>query len=173
MWKKFKLWGLGVLSLVVFDSCRLISRINHTFSKKVVSSYSDREIENLLLAAQSYQGVTYRLGGIDEKGMDCSGLLFRIYSDENYIIPRVTSQQAEFGLPISLDAIQKGDWLFFRTNGSENTNHVGLVTKVQGSRDVSFIHASTSKGVREDNLFSNYWFNVFEKVIRPYKNNSN
>ena len=105
--------------------------------------------------------------------MDCSGLLFRVYSDQNYIIPRVTTQQAEFGLPVSMDVIAQGDWLFFKTSGSENINHVGLVTKVQGPNEVLFIHSSTSKGVREDNLYNNYWFKAFQKVIRPYKNNSN
>jgi cell wall-associated NlpC family hydrolase len=85
----------------------------------------------------------------------------------------VTTQQAEFGLPVSMEVIAQGDWLFFKTSGSENINHVGLVTKVQGPKEVLFIHSSTTKGVREDNLYNNYWLKAFQKVIRPYKNNSN
>lgn len=137
------------------------------------SNFTDKEISNLIDAAKDYKGVPYKIGGTDESGMDCSGLLFRVYADQNYMIPRPSYQQALFGLPVSIDAIKVGDWIFFKTNGSLNINHVGLVTNVLSTKDVRFIHASTSKGVREDNLFSKYWFNVFVKVIRPYKNNSN
>lgn len=160
----------------MLDSCRLVSRIKTSLFRDTTeesSQFDNKEIEMLISAAQSYQGVVYRVGGDDENGMDCSGLLFRIYSDNNYSIPRVTNQQASFGLPGTLSKIQKGDWLFFKTNGSLNINHVGLVTKVKGPNEVLFIHASTTKGVREDNLYSNYWFRAFQKVIRPYKNNSN
>ncbi len=161
------------MAVFFLDSCRLVSRINHSIFHRNESQYTNREILNLIETAKTYQGVVYRFGGTDEQGMDCSGLLFRVYSDQNFTIPRVSTQQAEFGLPVSLDAISQGDWLFFKTNGSENINHVGLVTKVQGPKEVLFIHSSTSKGVREDNLYNNYWFKAFQKVIRPYKNNSN
>ncbi len=161
------------MSTLLFDSCRLVSRLNTRLFGQYTSQYSNQDVENLLETAKTYQGVAYRPGGADVQGMDCSGLLFRIYSDQNYLIPRVTIQQAAFGLPVSIDRIAKGDWVFFKTNGSGNINHVGLVTKVEGPKQVLFMHASTSKGVREDNLFSNYWFKAFEKVIRPYKNNSN
>ncbi len=161
------------MASLFLDSCRLVSRINRSIFHQNTSQFTNREIDNLVEVAKSYQGVEYRYGGSDVEGMDCSGLLFRVYSDQNYIIPRVTTQQAEFGLPVSMEVIAQGDWLFFKTSGSENINHVGLVTKVQGPKDVLFIHSSTSKGVREDNLYNNYWFKAFQKVIRPYKNNSN
>lgn len=133
------------------------------------TNYSMREIDNLIESAKNYQGITYRNGGTDEKGMDCSGLLFRVYSDQNFMIPRPTYQQELFGLPVSIDKIQKGDWVFFKTNGSKSINHVGLITNIVNPKEVYFIHASTSKGVREDNIYSKYWFASFEKVIRPYK----
>jgi cell wall-associated NlpC family hydrolase len=154
----------------------MVRRVSHsvfTDRTKIDSNFSDKEIFNLIEAAQGYKGVVYKFGGTDEIGMDCSGLLFRIYSDYNYLIPRSSNQQALFGLPVSMDAIQAGDWIFFKTNGSASINHVGLVTKVIYPNEVFFIHASTSKGVREDNLFSKYWFDAFDKVIRPYKNISN
>ncbi len=160
----------------MFDSCQLIRQARQSIfnrNSNVASNFSEREISNLIDAAKDYKGVVYKSGGTDVTGMDCSGLLYRVYADQNYLIPRPSYQQALFGLPVGLDSIKNGDWIFFKTNGSSNINHVGLVTKVISPKEVLFIHASTSKGVREDNLFSIYWFNVFVKVIRPYKNNSN
>ena len=172
MWKKFKLLILGVLCCWLFDSCRLVSNVGQKVFHSTESQFTNREIKRLLKAAQNYQGVVYRYGGTNEKGFDCSGLLFRVYSDHNYMIPRSTIQQAEYGLTVEMEDIEKGDWLFFKTNGSPKISHVGLVTKVLGPQEVIFIHASTSKGVREDNLYSNYWIKAFSKVVRPYKNNS-
>lgn len=156
-------------------SCQLTKNSFRYFKKNtlVITNYSIKEIDALIETAKNYHGVIYRNGGTDEKGMDCSGLLFRVYSDQNFMIPRPTYQQELFGLPVSIDNIQKGDWVFFKTNGSKTINHVGLITKIVNQKEVYFIHASTSKGVREDNLFAKYWFTSFEKVIRPYKNNSN
>lgn len=158
---------------MVFDSCQLIRQVGHSvFSRDATGAtgFNPREISNLIDAAKEYKGVVYKSGGVDTTGMDCSGLLYRVYVDQNYLIPRVSSQQAMFGLPVGTDAIKEGDWIFFKTNGSSNINHVGLVTKVISSKEVLFLHASTSKGVREDNLFSKYWFSVFVKAVRPFKN---
>jgi cell wall-associated NlpC family hydrolase len=176
MLKRFKLFVILCFSLLVFDSCQLIRRVGARLfipKQQVDANYTTKEIEKLIESAQFYKGVVYKNGGSDESGMDCSGLLFRVYTDQNFLIPRPSYQQAMFGLPVSINSILVGDWIFFKTNGSKTINHVGLVTKVNHAQEVLFIHASTSKGVREDNLFSKYWFNSFDKVIRPYKNNSN
>ena len=172
MCKQYFLMGLISCLLV---SCQLTKRPFAFFKKSATVGifYSDNEIDNLIETAKNYQGIKYKNGGTDETGMDCSGLLFRVYADQNFMIPRPTYQQALFGLPVSIDNIQKGDWIFFKTNVAKSINHVGLVTKIVNSKEVYFFHSSTSKGVREDNLYTKYWFTAFEKVIRPYKNNSN
>lgn len=156
-------------------SCQLTRRVGHLFSNNSVSTsnYSNKEIDNLIETAFDYQGVPYRNGGTDEKGMDCSGFLFRVYADNNLLIPRPTVQQVLFGMPVSLNDTQVGDWVFFKTNGAAMINHVGLVTKIKSADTIYFIHASTSKGVREDLLQSKYWLKAYVKSLRPYKNNSN
>jgi cell wall-associated NlpC family hydrolase len=58
--------------------------------------------------------------------------------------------------------------VFFKTNGAIQINHVGLVTKINLQK-VIFIHASTSKGIREDDLNQNYWAQSFVKALRPFK----
>lgn len=134
------------------------------------NNYSIREVDQIIRSAYTYVGVPYRTGGIDAKGMDCSGLLFRIYADQKRVIPRLSKDQAQFGLPVSIQEIQVGDWIFFATNKSNSINHSGIVSQIISANEVYFIHASTSKGVREDNLYQKYWLGSFVKIIRPYKN---
>jgi cell wall-associated NlpC family hydrolase len=161
--------------MFLFVGCKAIRNVSSFLDSihTLPSNFSDKEIDHLILSADRFQGIPYRAGGSNEDGMDCSGLLYRVYVDNNFSIPRSSIQQALYGLSIPINKIQKGDWLFFRTNGSSIINHIGLVTQVNGEHDVSFIHASTSKGVRSDQLHTNYWFKAYDKAIRPFKNNSN
>lgn len=159
----------------LFVGCQSIRNVRSFFesNSSLAGQFTTNEIDELVKSAIRYQGVPYAGGGSNENGMDCSGLLFRVYVDNNYSIPRSSVQQALFGLSIPMNKIQKGDWLFFRTNGSSSINHIGLVIQVNGDQDVQFMHSSTSKGVRSDQLYANYWFKAFDKAIRPFKNNSN
>jgi cell wall-associated NlpC family hydrolase len=159
----------------LFVGCQSIRNVRSFFesNSSLAGQFTTNEIDELVKSAKRYQGVPYAGGGSNENGMDCSGLLFRVYVDNNYNIPRSSVQQALFGLSIPMNKIQKGDWLFFRTNGSSSINHIGLVIQVNGDQDVQFMHSSTSKGVRSDQLYANYWFKAFDKAIRPFKNNSN
>ena len=68
------------------------------------------------------------------------------------------------GKSISRKGLKEGDLVFFSGKGSR-INHVGIVTKVRG-RNVDFIHASTSKGVRVDKLNEGYWKNKYKKAVR-------
>ncbi|RVU26759.1 NlpC/P60 family protein [Sandaracinomonas limnophila] len=135
-----------------------------------IQNYSFREINSIIDRLKTFTGVPYKTGGIDENGMDCSGLLYTSYKLEGFEIPRLSKDQSNFGLPVSIDQITIGDWIFFKTNGSTIINHAGIVTKNKGGFDITFIHSSTSKGVREDNLTNKFWNKSFVKVIRPFKN---
>ena len=164
-----------VIVVFLFVGCQSILNVRSFFgsNSSLAGQFTTNEVDELVKSAKRYQGVPYVGGGSTINGMDCSGLLFRVYVDNNYSIPRSSVQQALFGLSIPMNKIQKGDWLFFRTNGSSIINHIGLVIEVNGNQDVQFMHASTSKGVRSDQLYANYWFKAFDKAIRPFKNNSN
>ncbi|MHA8049966.1 C40 family peptidase [Aquirufa sp. ROCK-SH2] len=164
---------LIVFVLLLLSSCQIWQNIKQSlgFKSNITNSfYSIHEIDQIVKNAQNYIGVPYRSGGIDEKGMDCSGLLFRIYSDQNFLIPRISNDQSNYGFPVSFDDVQKGDWIFFATGNSKNINHAGIVVDSKGGFDINFIHASTSKGVREDNLLNKFWSKAVIKVIRPFKN---
>ena len=170
---KLNLLVLITASFLLFTSCSIWHKVKQFVGlekSNIESNFSLKEINSVILNGQSFKGVPYRIGGMDEKGMDCSGLLFKIYQLEGFEIPRLSKDQANFGLPVSLTDIHVGDWIFFRTNNSSVVNHAGIVTSTKGGFDVLFLHASTSKGVREDNLTNRYWSNALYKVIRPFKN---
>jgi hypothetical protein len=81
--------------------------------------------EAVVTAARKYLGVPYVWGGTDpSNGLDCSGLVQRVYKDLGYELPRVSYQQAEAGRPVQggLANAQPGDILAF---GSP-VHHVGI-----------------------------------------------
>jgi len=61
-------------------------------------------------AAQRYLGVPYVFGGEDGSGMDCSGLVQRVYADLGIEVPRLVSGQMTIGTEVgSLAEAQPGD----------------------------------------------------------------
>jgi hypothetical protein len=81
--------------------------------------------EAVVTAARKYLGVPDVWGGTDpNNGLDCSGLVQRVYKDLGYELPRVSYQQAEAGRPVEggLANAQPGDILAF---GSP-VHHVGI-----------------------------------------------
>ncbi len=175
MYKQFIYRIFFYLCLVyLFSSCQIWQNIKYRLfsnrEKTQITSFSSQEIDQILKSANGYRGTPYRTGGSDLKGMDCSGLIFRIYQDQGFLIPRIANEQANFGLPVPLDQLKKGDWIFFATGNTKIINHSGIVSSVKNGLNVHFIHSSTSKGVREDQLLNKYWLNKVVKAIRPYKN---
>ncbi|SES39449.1 transglycosylase SLT domain-containing protein [Actinokineospora terrae] len=75
-------------------------------------------------AAQKYLGVPYVWGGTDpDSGLDCSGLVQRVYADLGVDLPRVSRDQAKVGTAVaSLDQAKPGDLVAF---GSP-VHHIGI-----------------------------------------------
>ncbi|MGX5657881.1 NlpC/P60 family protein [Geodermatophilus nigrescens] len=80
-------------------------------------------------AAQRYLGVPYAWGGTDPSvGLDCSGLVQRVYADLGIDLPRTSSQQATAGTAVaSLAEARPGDLVFFDNSSSRpGIDHVGI-----------------------------------------------
>ena len=122
--------------------------------------------KKIISTARNYTGVPYKSGGNDENGLDCSGLICLSFKEIGVKLPRISWQQAEYFPAINLPNIQKGDLVFFVTVG-KNISHAGIVTEVISEDNIRFIHASSSKGVIEDNMMNSYWKSRFAKVCRP------
>ena len=63
--------------------------------------------------------------------------------------------------------LQPGDLVFFGASpGSSTITHVGMVTEAS-PESVQFIHASSSLGVVENGLETDYYLSRFIKAVRP------
>ena len=75
--------------------------------------------------------------------------------------------QAKQGEKVKKEELQPGDLVFFATGKKRKAiTHVGIVTEVKSSDNVKFIHASTSLGVVETNLYSDYFIKRFRGARR-------
>lgn len=106
-------------------------------------------------AVSAWEGTPHRLGGNSRRGIDCSGLVVRIYDDLfGYRLPRTTAALAQTGQPAARSALRPGDLVFFRI--APGKSHVGIYLG-QGE----FAHASTRRGVSIARLDAPYWRSVF------------
>lgn len=129
-----------------------------------------RNIETVIQTARSYTGTPYKWGGTTRSGMDCSGLLINSFDAIDYDIPRTSKAQSKVGKKVKLDQLRKGDLVFFATGKKKRKiTHVGLVTGKNGQNNLTFIHASSSLGVVETNIYSDYYMKRFRYGRRIIK----
>uniref|UniRef100_UPI0039A58DB6 C40 family peptidase n=1 Tax=Ornithobacterium rhinotracheale TaxID=28251 RepID=UPI0039A58DB6 len=158
-----------LLSISLLSSCGSIHRIDKgdihtTFKKTKVDNSATGRAKMVLEEAHYYLGTPYQYGGTTKKGMDCSGLLLNSFQRVNIQLPRVSREQANYGMEIKLSQVQAGDAVFFNTSG-RGISHAGIVERVAGA-EVFFIHASSSRGVMVSSLNEPYWNKRFVKAVR-------
>ena len=129
---------------------------------------SEGSVEAVVNTALTFTGVRYKYGGTTRRGMDCSGLLYVSFAENDFPLPRVSHEMAEEGRKVRVKQVRKGDLLFFRTTRrGGKINHVGLVVAVDGD-DVRFIHSTTSRGVIVSSLREGFWNHAFVKATRVF-----
>lgn len=115
--------------------------------------------DSVLIQAFSFKGVPYKIGGMSQQGMDCSGLICKSFGALNLKLPHSSGELSKLGTYIEADSLQVGDLLFFKGR-SINTNSVGHVAMVSKISDglIYIIHATNSRGVIEEILQKNTYF---------------
>lgn len=128
--------------------------------KSIESKYSGKNsatINEILKDSEKYLGAPYKYAGNTSSGFDCSGLVCKVYDENSKKLPRRSSDQALEGEPITDKEIKPGDLVFFATSGGTKVSHVGIVHTINSDGEITFIHASTSKGVIISSLNEKYW----------------
>jgi hypothetical protein len=91
--------------------------------------------------AKEYLGIRYVLGGVTKFGIDCSGLVQRVYKDAlGIVLPKHSRDQISKGRPVLFKSHRPGDVVFFKARNGQDL-HVGLMCEEQ-----KVIHASRRNG---------------------------
>ncbi len=119
----------------------------------------------LIAKASQHIGTRYRSGGTAPGGFDCSGLMCATFSEIEMSLPRTSGEQSNHGITIDRSQAQKGDLIFFSTNGRGRINHVGMITDIVDD-EIKFIHSSIQAGVIISSTKEAYYAKRFVKVNR-------
>ncbi|WP_380163574.1 transglycosylase SLT domain-containing protein [Jannaschia sp. R86511] len=106
---------------------------------------------DVVAAARTYLGVPYLWGGTDPaKGLDCSGLVQRVFKDLGVSVPRTVAEQRSVGTEVaSMADARPGDLLVYDSKGSPSGRHIGIYVG-----DGQMLHARR-KGT--DVMISDVW----------------
>ena len=103
-------------------------------------------------SALRYLGAPYVWGGTSPAGVDCSGLVYLVYSPYVANLPRTSYDQWTAGVPVGRADLAAGDLVFFNTDGT-GASHVGIYIG-----DGEFVHpAASAQRVVIDRLDAPYF----------------
>ncbi len=146
----------GLLTFFGISACRTAKNITEKPSYKNVR-------DDVVRAASSRIGSSYKYAGKGPRVFDCSGLVQYAFAKAGYSLPASSEVQSGLGASIVLSSAMPGDLIFFKKNGE--VFHVSIITKVT-RKSLYVVHSTSSRGViSQDILASNYWKSKIFKVI--------
>jgi lipoprotein Spr len=124
--------------------------------KVELKNISDRTLVHFI---GDWYGVTYKYGGSDKHGIDCSHFAAKLYADvyKKTISGPANSIEPET-VTVKMNEMQEGDLVFFKIAGNK-VSHVGVYL---GNN--KFVHASTKRGVIISDLDEPYYKKYFYKA---------
>jgi cell wall-associated NlpC family hydrolase len=128
-------------------------------------SHDDAFVDQLIMTATENIGTRYRTGGTTKEGFDCSGLMYSTFGTFDIRLPRSSIEMSSYGSKINSENAQKGDLIFFKTNGRRHINHVGMVVEVCDG-EIRFIHSSNHGGVIISSTKESYYERNLVQVNR-------
>jgi cell wall-associated NlpC family hydrolase len=107
-------------------------------------------IQQITAQAREFVGTPYAWAGTSRSGLDCSGLVYLLYSPYVVDLPRGSYGQFAVGQRVSRQDLQPGDLVFFATYAS-GPSHVGIYLG-----DERFVSANVPKVIIK-RLDEPYW----------------
>lgn len=152
------MWFLGAM-IVLGAGCAPKVVIPPEPSLPPVESVIVPPVSDVILSQyEAWKGVPHRIGGMDRRGMDCSGLMVIVFRDAFSInLPRTSREQSRVGREVQPYERRPGDLAFFLDKGRD---HIGVVVD-----DRRFLHVSSTLGVTLS-AFDSYWNGRLLKVRR-------
>ena len=138
-----------LLSMAIFFTACSSKRYvpSATKAAKAADAMANLKNKQLYKYINEWSGVKYRLGGLDKRGIDCSGFTYLVQKDiYGKELPRRSVDQASVIKEKNLNQLKEGDLIFFSFGGRE-IDHVGIY--LNGD---SFVHASPSRGIIVEDL---------------------
>jgi len=125
------------------DSLLLQGTVGETFAAAPPARYG-----GVVGIAMQYLGVPYVWGGASPSGFDCSGFIMYVYAQMGVSLPHHAASQYSAGSPVSRDALEPGDLVFFNGLG-----HAGIY--IGGGQ---FIHSPHTGDVVKISSLSDSWY---------------
>lgn len=128
---------------------------------------TETKAEKVIKAAKSKLGCEYILGDRGPDTFDCSGFIYWCLRQAGVSCTRLNaagfSNKTSWTKITSIDDLQKGDLIFFKSDESSRVNHCGIYV---GSGEM--IDASSSYGKVVRRALSSYWKRNFVCGRRPW-----
>ena len=120
--------------------------INYVNNPRLYQSISD------------WLGTPYKFSGTSKKGVDCSGLVCKLYRDSYHKeMNGCARDMFKNSEPVKRSDLREGDLVFFKIRKNK-VSHVGIYLSQN-----RFVHASTTNGVIVSNLDDLYYNRYFYK----------
>jgi cell wall-associated NlpC family hydrolase len=164
-----------ILTLIGYSSCKSKKIITDasrsksssgSLTERYASLLNVKELDNerLYRFIDNWMGVPHRIGGMDKKGVDCSGFTILLEKEiYNKTLPRTARLMAESVKRKYENDLQEGDLIFFDFDG-QKFSHVGVYL-----HNNKFVHASTSKGVIISDMKDPWYYKYFSRAgtVKP------
>lgn len=149
-----RIYGILVLMLISVStcSCDIIRKAVSIRTVEPAPVLPNERGQKVVSFAKTKIGSRYKFSASGPNAFDCSGFTSFVFSHFGISLPRVSADQYKVGHKILKgEQLRPGDLVFWsNTPGSQNVGHVGIVVEYHGGGKFTFIHASTSQGVRLD-----------------------
>lgn len=161
---------LIILPFIFLVACSSKKKLTSAKSQKPsgsgISKYADimgvskKKLKNkeLYKFIDDWEGTKYQYGGLNKRGIDCSGLVYLLYKEVYEMeIPRMTSQQLTIIKRKYESQLKEGDLVFFDYD-NKKFSHVGVFLQ-----NGYYVHASTKRGVMISKLRDPYTYKYFSR----------